>query len=54
MNFFKKLCFEKRENINVFWKGNETKGGNKDISKRVNDTKTGSRNFFETNTFFYK
>ena len=30
MNFFEKLCFEKRENINVFWKGNKTKGGNKD------------------------
>ena len=29
MNFFEK-CFEKRENINVFWKGNKTKGGNKD------------------------
>ena len=30
MNFFEKICFEKRENINVFWKGNKTKGGNKD------------------------
>ena len=30
MNFFEKLCFEKRENINVFWKGNKKKGGNKD------------------------
>ena len=30
MNFFEKLCFEKRGNINVFWKGNKTKGGNKD------------------------
>ena len=30
MNFFEKLCSEKRENINVFWKGNKTKGGNKD------------------------
>ena len=30
MNFFEKLCFEKRENINVFWKGNKTKSGNKD------------------------
>ena len=29
MNFFEKLCFEKWENINVFWKGNKTKGGNK-------------------------
>ena len=29
MNFFEKLCFEKKENINVFWKGNKTKGGNK-------------------------
>ena len=24
MNFFEKLCFEKRENINVFWKENKT------------------------------
>ena len=30
MNFFEKLCFKKRENINVFWKGNKTKDGNKD------------------------
>ena len=30
MNFFEKLCFEKRESINVFWKGNKTKGGSKD------------------------
>ena len=29
MNFFEKLSFEKRENINVFWKGNKVKGGNK-------------------------
>ena len=25
MIFFEKLCFEKRENINDFWKGNKTK-----------------------------
>ena len=30
MDFFEKLCFAKRENINGFWDGNETKGGNKD------------------------
>ena len=30
MNFSEKLLFEKRESINVFWKGNKTKGGNKD------------------------
>ena len=30
MIFFEKLCFEKGENINVFWKGNKTKGGSKD------------------------
>ena len=30
MIFFGKLCFEIRENINVFWKGNKMKGGNKD------------------------
>ena len=27
---FLKICFEKRENIDVFWKGNKTKGDNKD------------------------
>ena len=27
--FFEKICFEKRENINVFWKENKTKGGEK-------------------------
>ena len=30
MNYFEKLCFEKKENINVFWKENKTKSGNKD------------------------
>ena len=30
LNFFEKLCFEKMEEINVFWKENKTKGGNKD------------------------
>ena len=30
MNFFEKLYFEKMGNINVFWKGNKTEGGNKD------------------------
>ena len=29
-NSFEKLCFGKKGNINVFWKGNKTKGGNKD------------------------
>ena len=28
--FFEKLCFEKKESINVFWKGNKMRGGNKD------------------------
>ena len=27
MNSFEKLCFEKRENVNVFWKGSKTKCG---------------------------
>ena len=40
MNFFEKLCFEKRENINVFWKGNKTKGGNKDALQSVRDSYT--------------
>ena len=30
MNFFEKLCFENKENVNVFKQGNKTKGGNKD------------------------
>ena len=30
MNFFEKICFKKRENINAFRKGNKTKGGLKD------------------------
>ena len=30
MNFFEKLCFDKRENISVFWKGNKAIGGIKD------------------------
>ena len=29
MNFFEKIFFERRENINVSWKGNKTNGGNK-------------------------
>ena len=35
MNFFEKLYFEKREIINVFWKGNKTKGGNKDAKNYI-------------------
>ena len=30
MNFSEKLCFEKKENVNVFWKGNKRKDGYKD------------------------
>ena len=30
INFFEKLFFEKEKSINVFWKGNKTKDGNKD------------------------
>ena len=30
MIFFEKLFFEKRKNINVFWKGNKAKCGNED------------------------
>ena len=37
MYFLEKLCFEKRENIKVFWKGNKTKGGNKDALKSGRD-----------------
>ena len=37
MNFIGKSCFENRENVNAFWKGNKMKGGNKDalLSGRV-------------------
>ena len=37
MNFFEKLFFEKMENINVLWKGNKTKGGNKDALQSDGD-----------------
>ena len=30
MNFIEKICFKKRESINIFEKGNKMKGGNKD------------------------
>ena len=29
-DFLEKFCFEKKENINVFWKTNKTNGGNMD------------------------
>ena len=35
MNFFEKLCFKKRENINVFLKGNKVKGGNLNLKKNI-------------------
>ena len=38
MNFFEKICFEKREKINVFWKGNKTKDSNKDALYSGKDT----------------
>ena len=37
MNFFEKLFFEEREIINVFWKGNKMKGGNKDALQSGRD-----------------
>ena len=40
MNFFEKICFEKRENINVFWKGNKMKGGNQDALQSDKDRYT--------------
>ena len=40
MNFFEILCFAKRENINVFWKGKKTKGGIKDALQSDRDKYT--------------
>ena len=37
MNFFEKLYFEKRKNINAFWKGNKTEGGKKDALQSSRD-----------------
>ena len=47
MIFFKKLCFEKRKNVNVSWKGNKTKGGNKDALQSGRDRYT-TKNYFTT------
>ena len=48
MNFFEKLCFEKRENINLFWKGNKMKGGkNKGALLSGRDMHT-AKNFITT------
>ena len=47
MNFFEKLSFEKGENINVFWKGNKTKGGNKDELQSGRDRYT-AKNYITT------
>ena len=40
MSFFEKLYFEKREKINVFWKGNKTNSGNKDALQSGTDRYT--------------
>ena len=47
MNFFEKICFEKRENINAFWKVNKTKGGNKNALYSGRDAYT-TKNFITT------
>ena len=47
MNFFEKLCFEKRENSNVFWKGVKTKCNNKDALKSGRDRYT-AKNYITT------
>ena len=46
MNFFEKLCFEKRENVNAFRKGNKTEG-NKDALKSGRDRYT-AKNYITT------
>ena len=50
MNFLEKLCFEKREKINVFWKGNKTKGGNKYALLSGGDRST-TKNYITTWVF---
>ena len=50
MSFFEKLCFEKRENINGFWKGNKTEGGNKDALQSGRDRYT-AKNYTTTWVF---
>ena len=41
------LCFEKRENFNVFWKGNKMKGGNNDALLSGRDRHT-AKNYITT------
>ena len=45
--FFEKLCFEKKENINLLWKGNKTKGVNKDALYLGRDRYT-AKNYITT------
>ena len=47
MNFFEKLYWEKRENINVFWKENKMKGVNKDALQSGADKYT-TKNYITT------
>ena len=45
--FFRKIMFGKKENINVFWQGNKMKGGNKDALQSDIDKYT-SKNYITT------
>ena len=45
--FSKKLCFEKRENLNIFWKVNEKTGDNNDALLSGRD-KHAAKNYITT------
>ena len=49
--FFRKIMFrKKKENINVFWKGNKMKGGNKDALQSGRDRQT-AKNYIKAEIF---
>ena len=48
MNLFKKICFEKGENINVIWKGNKRRGGYKDSLQSDRDRYYTAKNYITT------
>ena len=46
-SFLKNYVLKKKESINVFWKGNKSKGGNKDASQSGGDRYT-AKNYMTT------
>ena len=52
MIFFEKICFEKRENVNDFWKGYKAKGGNKDALQSGRDRYT-AKNYIPLIPLFF-